>query len=107
MEELKARKTKAFSLVELMIAVSIIGILAATGLPVYRSYVATSNMSRVNAAYEHAVRIVQEEFSRDAGRLRGQRHAQTLVRCQITCQIVEFNDRRCTQQFGQQVQFFT
>lgn len=53
-----------FSLLELMIAVAIIGIVAAIALPGYRAYVETTYMSKVNAAYENAVRTAREEFAK-------------------------------------------
>jgi hypothetical protein len=39
------------------------------GLPAYRSYVETAQMSRVNAAYEYAVRAARDEFAKHATRV--------------------------------------
>jgi len=54
-----------FTLVELMITVAIIGVIAAIGLPAYRGYIDTANMTKVNATYNEAIRLAQYEFSKD------------------------------------------
>lgn len=43
------QKNKGFTLIELMIAVAIIGILAAIALPVYQDFIARSQMGRAHA----------------------------------------------------------
>ncbi len=60
-----ARSHGGFTLIELLIVVAIIGIVAAIGIPAYRSYIDTANMSKVNSAYNYAIRLVQQEFAKD------------------------------------------
>lgn len=62
-------RSEGFSLVELLVSVAIIGIVSALAIPAYRTYIETANMSKVNAAYEHAVRLAPEEFVKNRTRV--------------------------------------
>ena len=65
----QSKTAQGFSLIELMISLAIISILAVVGLPAYQGYVETTNMAKVNDAYQHAVRAAQQEFSKDTARI--------------------------------------
>ena len=55
-------ETGGFTLIELMIAIAIIGVLAAIAIPAYQDYVENSNMAKVTSHYEGAVRFARVEL---------------------------------------------
>ena len=54
----------AFSLIELLVAIAIIGILSAIAVPAYQNYVKNANMARVNTHMEEGTRFVENELRR-------------------------------------------
>lgn len=62
--ELERNRSNGFTLVELMIVIAIIGIISAAAFPAYQEYIETSNMTKVTASYENAVRTTQNVFAK-------------------------------------------
>jgi prepilin-type N-terminal cleavage/methylation domain-containing protein len=58
-------KSRGFTLIELMIAVTVAGIMSALAIPAYKGYIDTANMTKVSANFEEAVRLTQLTFTKD------------------------------------------
>lgn len=62
---MKHKKTRGFTLIELMVTVAIVGILAAVAYPSYTQYVVRANRSAVQS-FMYSVSNRQEQFMLDA-----------------------------------------
>jgi prepilin-type N-terminal cleavage/methylation domain-containing protein len=58
-------KSAGFTLIELLIVIAIMGTLSATAMPAYRSYISTAEMAKVNKIYHTAVKVAQQEYSKN------------------------------------------
>ncbi len=53
-----------FSLIELLVAIAIIGILSAVAVPAYQNYVKNANMARVSTHMDEGARFIENEMRR-------------------------------------------
>ena len=62
-------RASGFSLIELMIAIAIIGLVSSFAVPAYRSYIDTANMTKVTANFQQSVRYAQHLFAQNKTRV--------------------------------------
>jgi prepilin-type N-terminal cleavage/methylation domain-containing protein len=58
-------KSRGFTLIELMIVVTVTFVMSALAIPAYRGYIDTADMTKVSANLEEAVRLTQMTFTKD------------------------------------------
>jgi len=58
------KKSKGFTLIELMIVIAIIGILTAIAVPAYNGYIESARAAKMTSHFEEGVRLVRAEFAR-------------------------------------------
>ncbi|MBZ2189681.1 pilin [Alcanivorax sp. JB21] len=62
---MRSKSSKGFSLIEMLIAIGILGVLAALALPLYQSYVARSQVGAAYASIRAVVPIAEEMIQRN------------------------------------------
>jgi prepilin-type N-terminal cleavage/methylation domain-containing protein len=58
-------KSRGFTFIELIIAVTVAGVMSALAIPAYKGYIDTADMTKVSANFEEAVRLAQITFIKD------------------------------------------
>lgn len=62
---MSSESNKGFSLIEMLITIAIVGVLAASALPLYQGYVARSQVAAAHASIRAAVPIAEEMILRN------------------------------------------